>query len=1030
VPEFKQVTVLFADVVRSMQLAGVLDPERLREVMAAVFSRSGAVVKRYGGTVDKFTGDGIMALFGAPVALEDHAVRACLAALDIQTEMGRLAAEVALRDGVEVRLRIGLNSGRVITGDIDSGSGGYTAIGAQVGLAQRIESVAPPGGVMLSESTARLVEDILALDTPQWASVKGADDPLSVRRLLELPAGGGRIRRQEPTLVGRESELASLRAIFDRAEKRNGSVVGVVGSAGIGKSRIVREAEAVAVSRGVTVFTTACESHASQVPFHVVARLLREVFGVNELEGAVARARVHILLPGADAGDLVLFDDLLGIGATDVELPDVTSEARQRRLARLVKAAILARNTPALYVVEDVHWIDEVSEAMIAEFASVIPEARATVVITYRPEYRGALSSLPSAHTLSLGPLDAAQASALMMELVGAHPSTAALSAQIADRAAGNPFFAQEMVRDLAERGVLTGDRKAYVCLTPSAEVSVPATVQATIAARIDRLDALAKRTLSAASVIGSRFSEGLLTDVLGEATHIEDVAAALGGLVEAELLDQVMLTPRAGYAFHHPLTRTVAYEAQLRSSRAELHRRLAAAIERRDPELADENAALIAEHLAAAGDLHSAYNWHMRAGGWSTYRDINAAKTNWQRARQIADQLDADDHDRPAMRIAPRTLLCGYAWRIGGSVADTGFDELRELTGAAGDKLSLAIGMAGLLAALTFNDRVAEASELATECAALIDSIGDPALTVGLLTGPLQAKYEAGEVLETLRLADRVISLAAGDPVMGNLVVGSPLALALMYRGCAQMCLGISGFAEHLNNALAMARPVDATCFATVVMFKYIGPLAAGVCLPDDTAMRETAEALAAAEQSGDPFALACALLARGITLIYRGGVESDAGYDLLAQVRDMAVANQFTLVAMHIVDTHNARRQAQNDDLAGAIELARTATNNLCASGDMLWYTVATTTLVECLLHRGTEDDIAEAHALIDRLDAAPTDPGFVINEISLLRIRALLAKLQGGEVAYGQSVQRYRARAAACGFRRHLALAEAMD
>ncbi len=1015
VAEFKQVTVLFADVVRSMQLAAVLDAERLREVMAGVFNRSAVVVKRYGGTVDKFTGDGIMAIFGAPVALEDHAVRACLAALDIQNEIQRLAEEVLRHDDVELQLRIGLNSGRVITGDIDSGPGSYTAVGVQVGMAQRIESIAPAGGVMLSESTARLVEYMLALDEPQQVSVKGADAPISVRRLLAHPAEGRWVGRYEPNLIGREAELVAFAAIFDRAEEGNGSVAGLVGSAGIGKSRVAREAEALAISRGVTVFATACESHASQVPFHVVARLLRKVFGVNELENSVARARLHILLRDAEPEDVALLDDLLGIGAAGVVLPDIPSEARQVRLARLVKAAILARSTPVLYVVEDAHWIDEVSEAMIAEFASVIPRARATVVITYRPDYRGVLSTLPGTHTFSLRPLDADQASALITELVGEHPSVSALSTQIADRAAGNPFFAQEIVRDLAERAVLQGDRGAYVCHHAIGEVNVPATVQATIAARIDRLDPVAKSALSAAAVIGSRFSEGLLTDVLDESAPIADVRAALTGLVEAELLDQLLLTSRTEYGFHHPLIRTVAYEAQLKSSRAALHRRLAAAIERREPELADENAALIAEHLAGADDLHAAYKWHMRGGGWSTHRDIKAAKTNWQRARDIADRLDADDPGRLAMRIAPRTLLCVNAWRIGGSVEAAGFDELRELTGIAGDTLSLTIAMAGLLAALTFNDRIVEASKLATECVSLIETIGDPTLTVGLMTGPLQAKYQAGEVLETVRLADRVIGLADGNATMGNLVVGSPLAMALMFRGCAKMTLGRSGFQEDLDAAVATARPVDATCFATIVMFKYIVLLPAGLCLADDTALRETAEAMAVAEQSGDPFAVGCALLGRGITMTYLEGAEAEAGYKLLAEVREMAAAHQFVLLAVHIVDIFLARRRARDKDFAGSIELARTARDNLSASGDVIWCAVASTTLVEGLLRRGADGDIAEAQAIADELASAPTDAGFVVNEFSVLRMQALLARVHGDDAAYQRVVVRYRARMA---------------
>ena len=224
--------------------------------------------------------------------------------------------------------------------------------------------------------------------------------------------------------------------------------------------------------------------------------------------------------------------------------------------------------------------------------------------------------------------------------------------------------------------------------------------------------------------MIGSRFDTDLLTSMVDS----PDVAP----LIEAELVDQVRFTPRAEYAFRHPLIRTVAYESQLKSDRAQLHRRLAAAIEHRDPASADENAALIAEHLEAAGDLHAAFGWHMRAGTWSTNRDIAAAQTSWRRARQVADRLPDDDPDRTAMRIAPRTLLCGSAWRVGGSGADTGFDELRDLCTAAGDQRSLAIGMAGQVIAQCTNAHRREASRLATEHTALLESIGDPTLTVG----------------------------------------------------------------------------------------------------------------------------------------------------------------------------------------------------------------------------------------------------------------------------------------------------------
>ena len=295
--EYKQVTVLFADVVRSMDIAAAVDMERLREIMTELMERSAAVVQRYGGTVE-YNGDGVMALFGAPVALEDHAFRACLAALAIQEEANRLAAEVARRDGVALRLRVGLNSGRVIAGEIGSGSLGYAATGEQVGLAQRMESVAPPGAVMLSESTARLVEHTVMLAEPEWVRIKGADEPVRARRLVAIGPRDGLVGRAEASLVGRRWEMAALDAMVDRAIGGRGGVVNVVGPPGIGKSRAAREAAALAAARGVEVFWTFCESHARDVPFHVVARLLRAGSGVADVDGEAARARVREQVPG------------------------------------------------------------------------------------------------------------------------------------------------------------------------------------------------------------------------------------------------------------------------------------------------------------------------------------------------------------------------------------------------------------------------------------------------------------------------------------------------------------------------------------------------------------------------------------------------------------------------------------------------------------------------------------------------------------------------------------------------------------
>jgi class 3 adenylate cyclase len=624
--EYKQVTVMFADVVHSMDIAGAVGAERLREIMTELVDRATAVVQRFGGTVDKFTGDGIMAVFGAPVALEDHAIRACLTALGIHEATAWLAKEVKDRDGIDLRLRVGLNSGQVIAGEIGSGALGYTAIGDQVGMAQRMESVAPPGGVMLSESTARLVEGPAVLGEPEMVRIKGAEDAVPARRLLSMTAQPRRIGPAESTLVGREWELATLAAMLDRSMAGRGSVVGVVGPPGIGKTRLVGEAVRLATSRGVEVFSTFCESHDTDVPFRVVARLLRAVAEVSGLDDQTARARLRERLPDADPEDMLLLDDLLGIADPEVELPKIDPDARRRRLTALINAAQLARTQPAMFVIEDVHWIDEVSDSMLADFLAVIPQTHSMALPTYRPEYHGALQHAAGAQTIALAPLSDAESSTLVAELVGTDPSVGEISQIIAGRAAGNPFFAQEIIRELAERGVLVGERGGYTCRTDVGEVRVPATLQATLAARIDRLRPVAKQTLAAAAVIGTRFSSDLLASL--------GIDPCLEELIAADLIDRVRFTARAEYAFRQPLIRAVAYESQLKSDRAQMHRRLAAAIEAHDPQSADQNAALIAEHLEVAGDLHAAYGWHMRAATWATNRDIGAAQLSWERRK------------------------------------------------------------------------------------------------------------------------------------------------------------------------------------------------------------------------------------------------------------------------------------------------------------------------------------------------------------------------------------------------------------
>jgi class 3 adenylate cyclase len=1019
--EYKQVTVLFADVVRSMDIAAAVGPERLREIMTELVTHAAAVVQRYGGRVDKFTGDGIMAVFGAPAALEDHALRACLAALGIQEEVTRLAAGVKRLDDVDLHLRVGLNSGQVIAGEIGSAALGYTAIGEQVGMAQRMESVAPPGAVMLSESTARLVEGTAVLGDPQLVHIKGAEEAVPARQLLSVAAQ--RTGVSYSTLVGREWELATLAAMLDRSASGRGSVVGVVGPPGIGKTRLTAEAVQLAKSRGIEVFSTFCESHATDIPFHVVARLLRATGRLGGLDDQSARAQVREQFPDADPQDLLLLDDLVGIADPDVELPKIDPDARRRRLTALINSAQLGRGEPAVFVVEDAHWIDEVSESLIADFLAVIPQTPSLVLITYRPEYHGTLGHLAGAQTIALAPLSDAEISTLVAELLGPDPSVGQIGEIIAERAAGNPFFAEEITRDLAERGVLVGKRGGYACRTDVADVSVPATLQATIAARIDRLGPAAKHTLAAAVVIGSRFNHDLLASL--------EVDPVVDELIAAELIDQVRFTPRAEYAFRHPLIRTVAYESQLKADRARLHRRLAAAIEAREPEAAEQNAALIAEHLQAAGDLHAAYGWHMRAATWATNRDIGAARLSWERAQEIADAVTADDPDRAAMRIAPRTMLCGIAWRVHANVAGGRFDELRELCTAAGDKASLAIAMAGLVMDHVYQDRMPEASQLASEAMAVIESIGDPTLTVGLSFAPTWAKTENAELSDALRWSQRVIDLAEGDPAKGNLLFGSPLAAALTTRAIAGYCLGRSGWREDIDRAFAMARSADPMSYATVVGVVYAGGIPLGVLTPDDRAVREIEDALRIAERSGDDLALSNARFALGVALVHRQtAAERDRGEKILAEVAEVFLRQGHNLSEMPIVNVLLARERVRRGDRDAAIPVMRVATNHLFRDGHLLfWGVPATAVLVETLLDRAADGDVTEAEAAIERLAAAPGDDGLAVRDILLLRLHALLARAHGDAAAYSQLSDRYRDMAKTLDFEGHIAFADAM-
>jgi hypothetical protein len=478
-----------------------------------------------------------------------------------------------------------------------------------------------------------------------------------------------------------------------------------------------------------------------------------------------------------------------------------------------------------------------------------------------------------------------------------------------------------------------------------------------------------------------------------------------------------------------------VAYESQLKSDRAQWHRRLAAAIQERAPGSVEENAALIAEHLEAAGELHAAYGWHMRASAWSTNRDVDAARASWERARRIADTLPDDDPAQLSMRIAPRTMLCATDWQarqLGPAIHESRgrFAELRELCSAAGDKVSLAIAMTGLATEFLFAGRTREGSRLASEQMALLESIGDPTLTMALAPPLFVLWEESGEYGEVLRWSQTIIDLAGGDPAKGaGFGVGSPLAVALAHRGVARWWLGRPGWRQDLHDAVAMARNSNPQFFALVVLWTYGVEIQYGVLRADDSAVRASEEAVQTAQRAGNDAAVSVAEYTLGVALLNRdAAADRHRGLELMVRTRDTWLRGGGAYL-IPITELLAGPEGARRGDRDAAIAVMRQAVDELHQAGRLGFGVWGTGVLVETLLESGAEKgDLAEAQEAFDRLANLPATEGWVVCDIWLLRLRALLARAHG-DTAYRDYRDRYRATATSLGFEGHMKWAEDM-
>ena len=883
--------MLFADVEGSMDLAEQHDPEEWRRIMQGFFSILADEVHRFEGTVDKFTGDGIMAVFGAPVAREDHARRACFAALQMLDDIAEYAAELRRKHGLNFSARIGINSGEVVAGAIGAeGDGGYTAVGHTVGLAQRMEALAEPGKAYLTEATAELARGFLALEDLGEFEIKGASRPVRVFELAGVGDARSRLdlsrERGFSRFVGRDAEMSVLKDSLARAKAGEGAAVGIVAEPGIGKSRLCHELAERCRAEGIEVFECQAQSHGRETPFMPVLQMLRSYFGIADGDPErIVREKIAgrtLLLDPAFADDLPVLFDFLGVPDPERPLPQLSAEARDRALRGVVCKLVRApgRRSAIVTIVEDLHWIDEASEVLLGELLGAVEGTQTLAIVNFRPEYEPPWTGPPDYHQIALEPLGPADTAELLRDLAGADPSLDGLAELLHERTAGNPFFVEEIVRSLAESGNLEGERGAYRLARPVEDAGVPATVQTVLAARIDRLGPDAKRLLQAASVAGKEIGERALQLIPGfedEARHRE----TLGELIAAGFLYEAELYPERVLAFRHPLTREVAYGTQLAEQRAATHTAVARATIELNPERVDELAALIARHMESGGETREAARWSARAAYWAGSSHPGDALRLWRKTMELAEQLDPDE-EAEGMAVMSRLLQLDFAWRLGMDSEEEArlLAEAEAIATRTGDRHSLA--MLKMATAVRPGMRHEAARWLAAveETTRLADESGDLHLRVAIRAACSYAFLCTGRFDEFEAVLREVLALAGEDRSAGaGIVIGSPVAWATMAIGLAWRERGRLEEAENLfETALRIAEEVGDPEVASwtrgnqALMRAMRGEAEAGVALA-----RRNCELT---ERLGDVFSRSLALANLGAVQLaaeeYAGALES----------------------------------------------------------------------------------------------------------------------------------------------------------
>ena len=820
--ERKQVTVLFADLKGSMELLADRDPEETRKLLDPILEHMMDAVHHYEGTVNQVMGDGIMALFGAPLAHEDHAVRACYAALRMQESVKRYAEEVRRAEGIPIQIRVGLNSGEVVVRSIGSDLHmDYTAVGQTTHLAARMEQMATPGTVLTTSETFKLVEGWVETRPLGPMTVKGLEAPLEVYEVVGAGAARSRLqasaRRGLSRFVGRAPELEQLREAIERAAAGRGQVVAVVGEPGVGKSRLFHEVTHAVLRPEWLLLESRSVSYGKATPYLPIADLLKAYFQIEARDAArQIREKVSgklLTLDPALEPTLPAFLALLDVPGAESRWQSLDPSQRRQRTLDAIKSLLLRESQaqPLLLIFEDLQWVDSETQALLDSLVESLPLARIALLVNYRPEYSHGWAGKTYYSRLRLNTLQADGAGELLDALLGDDAGLDPLKQLLIARTGGNPFFLEESVRTLVETGALAGERGRYRAARALASIQVPATVQAILAARIDRLPALEKRLLQSASVIGKDVPLALLR-ALEEAPE-EDLRRGLAHLQSAEFIYETSLFPDLEYTFKHALTHEVAYGALLFEQRKVLHARLVSVIERMTPGRLAEQVDRLAHHALQGGLWDKAVLLFRKAGakaaGRSAYRE---AATCFEQALSALDRLP-EGRGRSEQAVDLRFDLHNALIPLGqvGRMLGT-LEEAEQVATALGDQRRLGQVAAYMTQCYWWTGKPERAVESGQRAITIAQALGDRALE-SLATQRLgQAYASLGEYRRAIEAFGRHLARGEAEPSRERPGAGPGAAglRSAANRAWMAWCLAALGdFAEsgaHAEEAVRLA--------------------------------------------------------------------------------------------------------------------------------------------------------------------------------------------------------------------------------